>query len=145
MKKLLLVPLVLVALTVLTLVFFWHWSYSTGDRAGYLQKFSHKGWICKTWEGELAMVTLPGTVSEKFLFTVHDEQVAQGLRKAMGQRVDLQYEEKVGLPGSCFGETRHFVVGFTTDGPVAPVPGAVTGAAPAGLPASGAASAAAAP
>lgn len=145
MKKLLLAPLVLIALAILTLVFFWHWSYSTGDRAGYLQKFSHKGWICKTWEGELAMVTLPGTVSEKFLFTVHDEQVAQGLRKAMGQRVDLQYEEKVGLPGSCFGETRHFVVGFTTDGPVAPVPGAANGAAPAGLPASGAASAAAAP
>lgn len=141
MKKLLLALLVLIALTTLMLVFFWHWSYSTGDRAGYLQKFSRKGWICKTWEGELAMVTLPGTVSEKFPFTVHDEQVAQGLRKVMGQRVDLQYEEKVGLPGSCFGETRHFVVGFTTDGPVAPMPGA----APAGLPASSAASATAAP
>ena len=80
-------------MAILALVFFWHWSYSTRDRAGYLQNFSRKGWICKTCEGELAMVTLPGTESEKFPFTVHDEQVAQGLRKVMGQRVDLQYEE----------------------------------------------------
>lgn len=135
-KTLAIAVLALVALTALSLTFFWHWSYSTGDRAGWLQKFSRKGWICKTWEGELAMVSMPGTMSEKFYFTVHDAQVAEGLRKAMGQRIDLQYEEKVGLPGSCFGDTRYFVVGFTVDTASGTAPGANT-AAPAGLPASG--------
>ena len=37
-----------------------NWSYSTGDRAGWLQKLSEKGWVCKTWEGEMALVSLPG-------------------------------------------------------------------------------------
>jgi len=30
--------------------------YSDGERVGYIQKISRKGWVCKTWEGELAMV-----------------------------------------------------------------------------------------
>ena len=42
-----------------------HWSYSTGERAGWVQKLSHKGWLCKTWEGEMAMVSMPGTTPEK--------------------------------------------------------------------------------
>ncbi len=53
-----------------------HWSYSSGERAGYVQKLSKKGWVCKTWEGEMAIVTMPGTVSEKFLFTIRDDSVA---------------------------------------------------------------------
>ncbi|MEO5771787.1 MAG: hypothetical protein ABIQ29_06930 [Burkholderiaceae bacterium] len=85
------------------------WSYSSGERAGWVQKFSHKGWICKTWEGELALVSLPGSSVEKFFFTVHDDAAAALIQQAVGKRVTLHYEEKVGLPTTCFGETRHFV------------------------------------
>jgi hypothetical protein len=86
------------------------WSYSSGDRAGFLQKFSNKGWVCKTWEGELSLVAMPGATPEKFLFTVRDEAVAKRIEAAMGRRVTLVYEEHKGLPTSCFGETAHFVV-----------------------------------
>ena len=98
------------------------WSYSTGERAGWVQKLSHKGWVCKTWEGELALVSLPGSTVEKFHFTVRDEAVAQQIMKAMGKRVSLHYEEKVGLPTRCFGETRHYVtkIELTPDIPLAP-------------------------
>lgn len=98
------------------------WSYSSGERAGWVQKLSHKGWICKTWEGELALVSLPGSTVEKFHFTVRDEAVAQQIMKAMGKRVSLHYEEKVGLPTRCFGETRHYVtkIELTPDIPLAP-------------------------
>jgi hypothetical protein len=85
------------------------WSYSSGERAGWVQKLSNKGWLCKTWEGEMAMVSMPGTTTEKFLFTVWDDNVAAQINKVMGKRVSLHYEEKVGLPTSCFGETRHYV------------------------------------
>lgn len=86
-----------------------NWSYSSGERAGYVQKFSHKGWVCKTWEGELAMVTMPGTLTEKFEFSVRDDQVARKLNESMGQRVSLHYEQHIGVPTSCFGETQYFV------------------------------------
>ena len=86
-----------------------NWSYSSGDRAGYVQKFSKKGWLCKTWEGELAMVTMPGTLSEKFLFSVPDNAVADKINKSLGKRVDLSYEQHVGVPSSCFAETEYFV------------------------------------
>ncbi|MFZ3128295.1 MAG: hypothetical protein WA136_09790 [Rhodoferax sp.] len=86
------------------------WSYSSGERAGYLQKMSHKGWICKTWEGELSMVSMPGATPEKFLFTVRDTNVAEQINKTMGKRVTLLYEQHKGLPTSCFGETEYFVV-----------------------------------
>src|SRR5436309_14108987 len=85
------------------------WSYSVGDRAGYVQKFSKKGWFCKTWEGELAMVSLPGSMPEKFYFTVREDAVAERINKTMGQRVKLAYEQHKGLPTSCFGETEYFV------------------------------------
>mgnify|MGYP000334770118 FL=1 len=99
-----------------------NWSYSTGERAGWLQKFSHKGFVCKTWEGELALVSLPGSSVEKFLFTVRDEAVAAKITAVMGKRVSLHYEEKVGLPTSCFGDTRYYVtdVSATTDIPIGP-------------------------
>ncbi len=98
------------------------WNYSSGERAGWVQKFSNKGWVCKTWEGELAMVSMPGAASEKFYFTVHDDAVARDIEQAMGKRVSLHYEEKVGIPTTCFGETRHFVnkVNVATDIPLAP-------------------------
>ncbi|GBG15746.1 uncharacterized protein NMK_3357 [Novimethylophilus kurashikiensis] len=85
------------------------WSYSSGERAGYVQKFSHKGWVCKTWEGELAMVNMPGTLSEKFFFTVRDEAVAQRINQSLGKRVSLTYEQHVGLPSTCLGDTEYFV------------------------------------
>ncbi|MDD5298278.1 MAG: hypothetical protein PHU46_15350 [Rhodocyclaceae bacterium] len=88
-----------------------NWAYSSGERAGYVQKFSHKGWVCKTWEGELAMVAMPGTLAEKFPFTVHDEAVAARINASLGKRVALVYEQHVGLPNSCFGETPYFITG----------------------------------
>ena len=86
------------------------WSYSKGERAGYVQKFSKKGWICKTWEGELAIVSIPGTMSEKFAFTVRDDAVAGRINQTMGKRVALTYQQHKGIPTSCFGETEYFVV-----------------------------------
>jgi hypothetical protein len=99
----------LLLLAVAWFAFALNWSYSSGERAGWVQKFSSKGWICKTWEGELALVSLPGSSVEKFYFTVRDDAVAEKVSQAMGRRVSLHYEEKVGLPTTCFGETRHFV------------------------------------
>ena len=90
-----------------------NWSYSSGERAGFLQKVSHKGWICKTWEGELSLVAMPGSAPEKFLFTVRDEAVAQKVSAAAGKRVTLNYEQHKGLPTTCFGDTDYFVVGVT--------------------------------
>jgi hypothetical protein len=89
-----------------------NWSYSTGERAGFLQKVSNKGWICKTWEGELSLVAMPGAAPEKFLFTVRDEAVAQKVSAAAGKRVTLNYEQHKGLPTTCFGDTDYFVVGL---------------------------------
>ncbi|MEQ1879520.1 MAG: hypothetical protein ABL878_00960 [Burkholderiales bacterium] len=86
-----------------------NWSYSEGERAGYVQKLSKKGWICKTWEGELALVTMPGTVGEKFYFTVRSDEVADQINRSIGRRVALRYEEHVGIPTNCFGDTRYFV------------------------------------
>jgi hypothetical protein len=85
------------------------WSYSDGERAGYVQKLSRKGWVCKTWEGELAMVSLPGAMPEIFHFSVRDDAIAQRLNAVVGKRVALVYEQHVGLPTSCFGETSYFV------------------------------------
>jgi hypothetical protein len=132
------IALTVVALLLLIAAWFafaWRWSYSDGERAGWVQKFSRKGWVCKTWEGEQALVSLPGTASvEKFYFTVHDEATAQAINKVMGRRVNLHYEEKVGLPGSCFGETRYFVTGVTLVDEISLSPGVVVPVPP--LPAS---------
>jgi hypothetical protein len=107
--RLLITLVALVAAVALYFAAVLSWSYSTGDRAGWVQKLSKKGWICKTWEGELALVSLPGSTPEKFLFTIHDDAVAEQVTQVMGKRVTLHYDEKVGLPTTCFGDTRHFV------------------------------------
>jgi hypothetical protein len=86
-----------------------NWSYSSGERAGFLQKMSLKGWVCKTWEGELSLIAIPGAAPEKFLFSVRDAAVAKRLEASMGKRVTLSYEQHKGLPSSCFGETEYFV------------------------------------
>lgn len=85
------------------------WNYSEGERAGFMQKLSKKGWLCKTWEGELSLVALPGAAPEKFLFTVRDDAVADKINKLVGQRVSLVYAEHKGVPTSCFGDTLYFV------------------------------------
>ena len=127
----------LIALAVvagLVTLYFWvvlQWSYSTGERAGWVQKLSNKGWIGKTWEGELALVSLPGATPEKFFFTIRDDAVAEKVTKVMGKRVSLHYEEKVGLPTSCFGETRHFVTGVLVADEIPLAPGVMVPTPPA--------------
>jgi hypothetical protein len=107
-----------------------NYSYSSGERAGWVQKLSSKGWLCKTWEGEMAMVSMPGTTTEKFFFTVWDDDVAAELNRVMGKRVALHYEEKVGLPTTCFGETRHFVTKVSVVDEIPLAPGIVVPAPP---------------
>jgi len=104
----------LVVFAVLFAAYTWlvlSWSFSAGERAGYVQKLSKKGWICKTWEGELALVTMPGTVAEKFFFSVRNDAIAEQINRSIGHRVSLLYEEHIGVPSSCFGETGHYITG----------------------------------
>ena len=84
-------------------------SYADGERAGFLQKFSRKGWICKTWEGEILLTSMPGAIPEKFEFSVRDDAVARQLMDAMGKRVKISYEQHKGVPSACFGESEYFV------------------------------------
>jgi hypothetical protein len=86
-----------------------NYSYSDGSRAGYVQKFSKKGWICKTYEGELAMTTVPGVAPVLWNFSIWEDKVAKDLERVMGKRVVLHYKEYRYLPTACFGETPYFV------------------------------------
>jgi hypothetical protein len=106
-------------------LFVFNWNYSEGERAGWVQKLSSKGWLCKTWEGEMAMVTMPGTTSEKFIFTVWDDATAEQINNLMGKRVSLHYEEKVGIPTSCFGDTRYYVTKVSAVAEIPLAPGVV--------------------
>ena len=111
---LLLVPAVIVAL--------WIWvtlgyTYAMGERAGYVQKISKKGWLCKTWEGELAMANLPGTMPQIFTFTVRSDSIAHVLEQNAGKQVSLTYEQHRGIPSSCFGDTEYFVSRVNRIGP----------------------------
>ena len=99
--------------TFITLTF----SYSDGDRVGYVQKFSHRGWLCRTWEGELAMNPVPGATPQIFPFTVRDDDMAKRIKEAEGKRVALHYKEKRGLPSSCFGDTNYFISDIRVLGP----------------------------
>lgn len=85
------------------------WAYSDGERVGVLQKLSHKGWLCKTYEGELALYVVSGVAPQIWSFTVSDENVIRALNAQLGERVRLHYSEHVGLPSGCFGDTRYFV------------------------------------
>src|SRR5258708_1607019 len=113
-------------LTVLTLLVVppilfagWAWVtlkyvYARGERAGFVQKISKNGWLCKTWEVELAMVNLPGAMPEIFHFTIRDEAIAHQTERLVGQRVSLTYEQHKGVPTACFGDTEYFIVRIST-------------------------------
>jgi ABC-type phosphate/phosphonate transport system permease subunit len=98
-----------------------NWNYSEGNRAGFVQKFSKKGWLCKTWEGEIAQVNLPGAAQQIFPFTVRDDSVAAEITRLMGSQVSLTYKEHRGVPGSCFGDTQYYVTAVKAIGPPAGV------------------------
>ncbi len=86
-------------------------TYSEGERVGYVQKISEKGWLCKSWEGELAMASIPGAMPEIFKFSVRDDEVARDINALSGKQVALSYEQHKGVPTSCFGETEYYVDG----------------------------------
>ncbi|MES2015415.1 MAG: hypothetical protein V4484_02885 [Pseudomonadota bacterium] len=112
-KRLVIILLSLIsAAIVLFALYTWFtlsWSYSEGERAGYLQKFSKKGWVCKTWEGEILLSSMPGAIPERFAFSVRDKDVARELVAATGKRVVLSYAQHKGVPSVCFGETEYFI------------------------------------
>jgi len=117
------------ALCLLAIGWVWlilHWSYSEGERAGYVQKLSKKGWLCKTWEGELALVTMPGAIPEKFVFTVADDGIADRINALAGKRVVMHYKQHKFIPSSCLGETEYFISDVSevseTQHPAAPLP-----------------------
>ncbi len=121
-------PLLLIALAALYMWTVVSFSYSDGDRTGYILKFSRKGWVCKTWEGEMQLIAVPGAVPERFPFTVRDDAVAHQINAVMGQQVSVYYRQHVGIPSSCFGDTSYYVERVRSTGN--PVPHA-----PASLPA----------
>ena len=131
LSRLLMALLVIVLLIAAYIFVVSKWSYSTGERAGWVQKLSDKGWLCKTWEGELSLVSMPGASPEKFVFTVWDDAVADKITAVMGKRVSLSYDEKVGLPTSCFGETRSYVTGVRVQDEISLMPGVVVPVPPA--------------
>jgi len=113
-KKKILVSLMLIVAFVIVVFFgyVWvalHWSFSKGDRVGYVQKISQKGWVVKTWEGELQMMSVPGAVPDKFMFSVRDDAVAEKINSVAGKKVSLTYEQHKGVPTNLFGETEYFV------------------------------------
>lgn len=120
-------PWVLAAVIVspVLIVTLWTWlaltyTYSHGERAGYVQKFSKKGWVCKTWEGELAMINIPGAMQQQWEFSVRSDSVAELIQRSMGKQVALTYDEHGGVPTDCFGETRYFVTGVRLVNPSGP-------------------------
>jgi hypothetical protein len=110
------------------------WAYADGIRAGVLQKFTHRGWICKTMEGSLAQYLVPGISPQVqvWQFSVRDPRVAAQLEKAVGRQVQLHYTEHPGVPSACFADTRFFVdqVTVTDTAPPSTPPGTPSGTAP---------------
>jgi hypothetical protein len=86
--------------------------YSTGLRTGYVQKLSRKGWLCKTWEGELAMTPVPGSQPQMFYFSVRSDSLANALGAVAGKPVTLMYAQHKGVPTHCFGDTEYYVESF---------------------------------
>jgi hypothetical protein len=99
------------------------YSYASGERAGFVQKLSNKGWVCKTWEGELALANGPNVMPEIFRFTVRDDKVATEINSSLGKQVKLSYEQHKGVPTQCFGETEYFVTKIDVIGGAPPAAG----------------------
>jgi capsule polysaccharide export protein KpsE/RkpR len=110
----------------LSFIGFCYWKYffnygDGGNRTGILQKFSHKGNIFKTYEGELVLSSVASTnnvalASEKFLFSVTSDSIAKVIQNYDGKRVKLHYIEKNGtLPWR--GDSRYIVDGVTPETP----------------------------
>lgn len=114
LKTVLLLVVVIVMLGAGYVMIALNWSYSKGERIGYVQKFSEKGWLCKTWEGELQMLPVPGAIPEKFLFSVRDQSVIAKINASMGKKVSLSYNQHKGIPTTCFGESEYFAVDAKT-------------------------------
>jgi hypothetical protein len=117
------------------------WAYAEGERAGVLQKFVRRGWLCKTQEGEIALYygggqyMGPGTSPQLWDFSVRDKSVAAQLTSAVGHRVQLHYTEHPGIPTACFADTRYFVDHVTiTDNEPAPKAAAPPAGAPPQVP-----------
>ena len=100
-----------------------NFSYASGERAGFVQKLSNKGWVCKTWEGELALANGPNVMPEIFRFTVRDDKVAAAINSSLGKQVKLTYEQHKGVPTQCFGETEYFVKNIDVLGAAPPASG----------------------
>jgi hypothetical protein len=111
-----LAAIVLVPLVVLTLWAFitLSFTYSSGERAGFLQKVSKRGWICKTWEGEMQLSAIPGSAPQTFEFSTRSDSIAAELNKLAGQRVVITYEQHKAVPTRCFGDTEYYVTGVRT-------------------------------
>jgi hypothetical protein len=110
------IGLVVLVPLIIAVLWFWlslSWSYSEGDRAGVLQKFSRKGWLCKTYEGELALYVVSGVAPQIWYFTTRNEELAKRLTSAVGQELQVHYSEHRGVPTSCFGDTPYFAESFT--------------------------------
>lgn len=120
------------------------WAYAEGERAGVLQKFARRGWLCKTQEGEIALYygggqyMGAGISPQLWDFSVRDKSVAAELSKAVGHRVQLHYTEHPGIPTSCFAETRFLVdrVTVTDNEPGSAPPPAAPASPPVGTPTS---------
>ena len=120
-RALVIIPILIIVIPAVVFAL-WTWvalgyTYAVGDRAGYIQKISKKGWLCKTWEGELAMANLPVTMPQIFAFTVRNDSIAQVIEQNAGKQVSLTYEQHRGVPTSCFGETEYFVTSVHRTGP----------------------------
>lgn len=104
--------LILVAVLAAWTAFSLSWAYSEGDRAGVLQKFSKKGWLCKTYEGELALYIVGGVAPQIWYFSTRDEDLAKELSGAVGKNIQVHYTEHRGVPTNCFAETPYFAQSF---------------------------------
>ena len=102
-----------------------NWAYASGERAGFVQKLSNKGWVCKTWEGELALANGPNVMPELFRFSVRDQTVAAKINSSLGKQVKLSYEQHKGIPTQCFGETEYFVTNVDVIGAPPPASGGI--------------------
>jgi hypothetical protein len=118
-KNKLVTGLSLVLVTAIIVFVLWafvalHISYADGTRGGYLQKISKRGWLCKTWEGDLQLSSIPGSAPTIFQFTTRSDSLAAEITKLTGKQVVLEYKQRKGVPSKCFGDTEYFVTGVRT-------------------------------